>query len=79
MADKRPETGVMQFGDDWPGIFIRGDNAMAFALNLEAALKVLGDKAPRGVALAYSESLVKLLKSCDARTKPEVQRAILEK
>lgn len=20
----RPETGPMQFGDDWPGVFIRG-------------------------------------------------------
>jgi hypothetical protein len=30
----RPETGVMQFGDDWPGVFIRGDQAgwMAAAL-----------------------------------------------
>lgn len=23
----RPETGPMQFGDDWPGVFVRGDNA----------------------------------------------------
>jgi hypothetical protein len=25
--DKRVETGPVQFGEDWPGIFIRGDNA----------------------------------------------------
>jgi hypothetical protein len=24
----RVETGVVQFGDDWPGIFLRGDNAL---------------------------------------------------
>jgi len=24
----RPETGAMQFGEDWPGIFIRGDEAL---------------------------------------------------
>ncbi len=24
----RPETGPMQFGDDWRGVFIRGDNAL---------------------------------------------------
>lgn len=30
----RPETGAMQFTDDWPGIFIRGDNALAFEIML---------------------------------------------
>jgi hypothetical protein len=30
MSD-RPETGPMQFGDDWCGIFIRGDNAFLYA------------------------------------------------
>lgn len=30
----RPETGPMRFGDDWPGVFIRGDNAMAYAMTL---------------------------------------------
>ena len=27
----RVETGVVQFGDDWPGIFIRGDICMHYA------------------------------------------------
>lgn len=27
-VDERVETGAIQFGDDWPGLFIRGDNAM---------------------------------------------------
>jgi hypothetical protein len=35
----RPETGPIQFGDDWPGIFIRGDNAMGYANLLEEAAK----------------------------------------
>ena len=26
----RPETGVMCFGDDWPGIFIRGDDCLLY-------------------------------------------------
>lgn len=29
---KRPETGPMEFGDDWRGIFIRGDNALMYYL-----------------------------------------------
>jgi hypothetical protein len=29
---ERVETGPVQFGDDWPGYFIRGDNAFALRL-----------------------------------------------
>lgn len=31
---QRVETGAIQFGDDWPGVFIRGDNAGALAMQL---------------------------------------------
>ena len=34
--DKRVETGALQIGDDWPGVFIRGDEALSMADNLEA-------------------------------------------
>lgn len=27
----RIDTGPLQIGDDWPGVFIRGDNALALA------------------------------------------------
>ena len=37
----RPETGPMQFGTDWPGVFIRGDNAFAFANYLTVAIESL--------------------------------------
>lgn len=39
----RPETGAMQFGDDWPGVFIRGDNAVHFAMHLQSAIADLPD------------------------------------
>ncbi len=58
----RPETGPMQFGDDWPGIFIRGDNAMAEAMMIEGALA--GD----AIAIVCLRSFAQLLKRCDART-----------
>lgn len=35
---ERVETGPVQFGDDWPGVFIRGDNAAGFALALKDLL-----------------------------------------
>lgn len=32
---ERVETGPVQFNDDWPGVFIRGDNAHWIAMCLE--------------------------------------------
>ena len=34
----RAETGVMVFGDDWPGVFIRGDDAFGYASSLRELL-----------------------------------------
>jgi hypothetical protein len=36
--DERVETGPIQIGDDWPGVFIRGDNAIYYRMCLEALL-----------------------------------------
>lgn len=58
---ERVETGVVQFGDDWPGIFIRGDRAAGIATrlsNIEVSHKM--DQA----AIDY---VIDLLLSCDAR------------
>jgi hypothetical protein len=37
-AGGRVETGVVQFGEDWPGVFIRGDNAAAYSAALKALI-----------------------------------------
>lgn len=34
----RPETGPMKFGDDWTGVFLRGDYAGPMAFYLSMAL-----------------------------------------
>lgn len=40
----RAETGPRAFGEDWPGVFIRGDNAMGYAISLRKLLSAdLGD------------------------------------
>jgi len=36
---ERVETGPVQFNDDWPGVFIRGDNALWIALQLDQYIK----------------------------------------
>lgn len=56
--EERVETGAVQFGDDWPGVFIRGDNAGYYALMLESVLR--GDNDP--YALIAVNSLLRLLR-----------------
>lgn len=37
-SGERPESGPMQFGNDWPGVFIRGDHALFFAATLDGVI-----------------------------------------
>jgi hypothetical protein len=36
-------TGAMQFQDDWPGLFIRGDDAVMLAFSINIVLERLKD------------------------------------
>lgn len=67
----RVETGVVQFGDDWPGVFIRGDDAFYLSTALTGGL---GWPAKQEAVTR----LIALLASCDVRQKPEPQRAALQ-
>ena len=62
---ERVETGPVQFGDDWPGVFIRGDNAMHYAMILDLALEHGLDAVPLNSGIL--KGLVRLLASCDVR------------
>jgi hypothetical protein len=35
---ERVETGAIQFGNDWPGLFLRGDDAIALRANIKTAI-----------------------------------------
>jgi hypothetical protein len=37
-------TGAMQFQDDWPGLFIRGDDAISLLAELNGLEQVLREK-----------------------------------
>lgn len=54
---RRVETGPVQFGDDWPGLFIRGDDCAHYMLIL---LHVINDM-PDGLNKVIVESLIDLL------------------
>lgn len=61
----RVETGIVMFGDDWPGVFIRGDLAMNLALQLKVMRENGWLEAPAGIYMAAKilESLENLFKS----------------
>lgn len=66
-ADERVETGVVQFGDDWPGIFLRGDAALPYSMYLRQLmdLTVAGHR-PDAILQMYVRQLADLLESCRA-------------
>lgn len=62
--EERVETGPVQFGDDWPGIFIRGDNSLYYARVLSMLLESYGT-ALSPLMCAELEGLRGLLESCN--------------
>ncbi len=64
----RPETGPMQFGDDWPGVFIRGDAAtMSYAPAVARAIEELEKNKEFWIATGVLKGLFALLMSCEAK------------
>ena len=61
-SNERVETGPVQFNDDWPGIFIRGDNAAHYAFMLESFM--LDSNGEKAVSAAAVNSLLRLLREC---------------
>ena len=51
----RVETGPVQFGEDWPGVFIRGDGAGWYALMLDRLIAESGKDADPLVWLAVKD------------------------
>lgn len=58
---ERVETGPVQFGDDWPGVFIRGDHCLWYANMLYCAVRM---QEPGPFCLKTLESLRVLLQEC---------------
>ena len=54
---ERVENGPLRFGDDWCGVFIRGDSAFFFAMNLRALIEDQQDVMTKSVMLGLLEML----------------------
>jgi hypothetical protein len=63
-TDRRVETGPVQFGDDWPGVFIRGDDTARYAMALRYALLRL-DPAQDPLNDLAVASLAALIEQCN--------------
>lgn len=46
LGQHRPECGAMKFGDDWPGLFLRGDAAEVYHAALNRALLAMEEGDP---------------------------------
>lgn len=65
----RVETGPVAFGPDWPGVFIRGDNALGYGFNLRRVIVALQTTRTRPpeidvITMMYLTQLADLLQSC---------------
>jgi hypothetical protein len=49
---RRVETGAVQFGDDWPGLFVRGDTAIVLMNRIRHLSERIGDSSDPVVSLA---------------------------
>lgn len=69
-GEGRVETGPVQFGDDWPGTFVRGDNGMGYAMAINMLSGELEQielspiaqmylRQVKGIADLFGEALVK--------------------
>ena len=67
---KRVESGPVKFGDDWAGVFLRGDDALAVALELDLVRK--GGRWPQ-----TANWITRLLLSCDEHQGRIAEREVL--
>jgi hypothetical protein len=62
-AHPRMETGAVKFGDDWPGVFIRGSDAWVYAVLLDELVDAA--RAEKGqLTLDVLKNFAQTLRSC---------------
>jgi soluble cytochrome b562 len=63
--EKRAESGALRFGDDWPGVFFRGDDAGYSAMVLGQFIELMrGKDGIHPIMLAQVEGVQRKLASC---------------
>lgn len=72
----RVESGPIQFGEDWPGIFMRGDHAGPLSMYLGIVLNAVEGnpellKSVDAFSFMYARQLQKELASCTLNCEPK--------
>jgi hypothetical protein len=63
-SGERMETGPVRFGDDWAGVFIRGDSALVYAMYIEQIIEESPNITDDIILFYTLEGLLDVLKSC---------------
>jgi hypothetical protein len=58
---ERVPTGAVQFNDDWPGLFIRGDDALTLMLELKDVLKTLAEQNDQQCQTYFIRNIVSII------------------
>lgn len=64
---QRVETGPIMFGDDWPGVFIRGKHAFFYSIHLRNLLAKEASAEQRSLSEAVVKGLLDDLESSHCR------------
>lgn len=75
-CDPRMEDGPLQFGGDWPGLFLRGDSAMNYAYHLRILLH--GKRMTNVVTDQVVRGLLADLESCNLLKRRETSPALIK-
>lgn len=66
----RQDTGPLKIGQDWPGYFMRGDEAIGTATVLRAISDKLENPAMRQYAAKFLRTLAAQLDECAVKPEP---------
>lgn len=80
LTQGRPETGTMRFGNDWSGVFIRGDRAAVYSYLLDALMERIQESGVRllgPIDMHQLEAFTKLLSSSNEATQGQARQNML--
>lgn len=75
--EPRIESGSVVFGTDWPGLFLRGDSALSYAMQLQYILDCVDEDDIDALSLHVVRALLHDLRSVDFKN-DKVQRQFLK-
>lgn len=67
----RQESGPLKIGDDWPGYFMRGDDALSTAATLRMIADSLDKPEVREAAKSHLRLLAETFEDCRVANKSE--------